>query len=213
MHPFTKHTGLVMPLDRVNVDTDQMVPKQFLKWLTREGYGRVLFYDWRYLEGEKPNPDFVLNRARYQGASILVTRANFGCGSSREHAPWALLDYGFRAILAPSYADIFYNNCFKNGILPVTLPDAEIDELFRRAEKSEGYQLTVDLETQTVTDEAGLKLAFQVDPFRRECLLKGLDDIGLTLRVEDRIAGYEKAHQPSAVMYAPVDSQGLKNSR
>ncbi len=202
-----------MPLDRVNVDTDQMVPKQFLKWLTREGYGRVLFYDWRYLEGEKPNPDFVLNRPRYQGASILLTRANFGCGSSREHAPWALLDYGFRAILAPSYADIFYNNCFKNGILPVTLPDAEIDELFQRTEKSEGYQLTVDLETQTVTDDAGFKLAFQVDPFRRECLLKGLDDIGLTLRVEDRIAVYEKAHRPVTVMYEPVDSPVLKNSQ
>ena len=213
MTPFQKHTGLVAPLDRVNVDTDQMVPKQFLKWLTREGYGRVLFYDWRYLEGEKPNPDFVLNRLRYQGASILITRANFGCGSSREHAPWALLDYGFRAILAPSYADIFYNNCFKNGVLPVTLPDAEIDELFRRTEKNQGYRLTVDLETQTITDDAGLKLAFQVNPFRRECLLKGLDDIGLTLRVEDRIAGYEKAHRPSAVMYEPVDSLVSKDSQ
>ncbi len=206
MQPFTKHTGLVMPLDRVNVDTDQMVPKQFLKWLTRDGYGRVLFYDWRYLEGEKPNPDFVLNQARYQGASVLVTRANFGCGSSREHAPWALLDYGFRAILAPSYADIFYNNCFKNGILPVTLPDAEIDELFRRTEKTPGYRLTVDLESQTVTDDAGLKLAFQVDHFRRECLLKGLDDIGLTQRQEDKIAAYERSRRPSAVMYERIES-------
>ena len=133
MQPFTKHTGLVAPMDRVNVDTDQMVPKQFIKWLTREGYGRVLFFDWRYLDdGETPNPDFVLNAPRYQGASVLVARANFGCGSSREHAPWAILDYGFHAILAPSFADIFYNNCFKNGILPVTLSDAQIDEVFRR---------------------------------------------------------------------------------
>ena len=158
MQPFTKHTGLVAPLDRVNVDTDQMVPKQFLKFLTREGYGRVLFYDWRYLPGEKPNPDFVLNHPRYKGASILLARANFGCGSSREHAPWAILDYGFRAILAPSYADIFYNNCFKNGILPVTLSNEQMDELFQRTEQNEGYRLTVDLEKQVVTDEKGLEL-------------------------------------------------------
>jgi 3-isopropylmalate/(R)-2-methylmalate dehydratase small subunit len=207
MRPFTKHTGLLAPLDRVNVDTDQMVPKQFLKWVTREGYGRVLFYDWRYLEGEVANPEFVLNQLRYQGASILLTRANFGCGSSREHAPWALVEYGFRAILAPSYADIFYNNCFKNGLLPLTLPDAQVDELFRRVEKAEGYRLTVDLETQTITDAAGLKIAFQIDPFRRECLLKGLDDIGLTLRLEDHIGIYEKEHNPSATMYDPVDAQ------
>ncbi|MCJ7501440.1 MAG: 3-isopropylmalate dehydratase small subunit [Acidobacteriia bacterium] len=207
MQPFLLHTGLVAPLDRVNVDTDQMVPKQFLKLITREGYGRVLFYDWRYLEGEVANPEFVLNQPRYQGASILLTRANFGCGSSREHAPWALVEYGFRAILAPSYADIFYNNCFKNGLLPVTLPDAQVDELFRRVEKAEGYRLTVDLETQTVTDAAGLKIAFHIDPFRRECLLKGLDDIGLTLHLEDRIGVYEKEHNPSATMYDPVDAQ------
>ena len=135
MKPFIKHTGLVVPLDRVNVDTDQMVPKQFLKWTTRQGYGRVLFYDWRYLDGEKPNPDFVLNYPRYQGPSILLARANFGCGSSREHVPWAIVDYGFRAVIAPSYADIFYNNCFKNGVLLVTLPDAEVNELFQRTEK------------------------------------------------------------------------------
>ena len=204
MQPFAKHTGLVAPLDRVNVDTDQMVPKQFLKWCTREGYGRLLFYDWRYLEGEKPNPDFVLNQPRYKGASILLTRANFGCGSSREHAPWAILDYGFRSIIAPSYADIFYNNCFKNGVLPVTLPTEQVDELFRRTEATPGYRLTVDLETQTITDESGLKLPFTVDPFRRECLLNGWDDIGLSLRFEDRIAAYEKAHQPHAVKYEPV---------
>jgi 3-isopropylmalate/(R)-2-methylmalate dehydratase small subunit len=206
MQPFTKHTGLVAPLDRVNVDTDQMVPKQFLKWVTREGYGRVLFYDWRYLEGEVPNPDFILNQTRYKGASILLARANFGCGSSREHAPWALQDYGFHAIIAPSYADIFYNNCFKNGILPVTLPDAQVDELFRRTEQKDGYRLTVDLEAQTITDDSGLTLPFQIDPFRRDCLLNGWDDIGLSLRHEDRISAYEKGRQPSA-MFGVVPNQ------
>lgn len=207
MQPFIKHIGLVAPLNRVNVDTDQMVPKQFLKLITREGYGRFLFYDWRYLEGEVLNPEFVLNQPRYRGASLLLARANFGCGSSREHAPWALLDYGFRVIIAPSYADIFYNNCFKNGLLPVTLPQAQVDELFRRTERAKGYRLTVDLETQTITDETGLKIAFQIDPFRRECLLKGLDDIGLTLRFTDKIAAYEKENNPSATMYEPVDGQ------
>jgi len=213
MKPFTKHTGLVAPLDRVNVDTDQMVPKQFLKWVTREGYGRVLFYDWRYLEGEKPNPDFVLNSPRYQGASILLARANFGCGSSREHVPWAILDYGFRAVIAPSYADIFYNNCFKNGVLLVTLPEAEVEELFQRTEKNAGYRLTVDLENQTITDDLGLKFSFQIDPFRRQCLLKGLDDIGLTLRLADRIAAYEQRRHPSAVTYEPVETSPGKPSR
>jgi 3-isopropylmalate/(R)-2-methylmalate dehydratase small subunit len=206
MQPFSTFTGLVAPLDRVNVDTDQMVPKQFLKWTTREGYGRVLFYDWRYLEGENPNPDFVLNLPRYQGASILLARANFGCGSSREHVPWAILDYGFHAVIAPSFADIFYNNCFKNGVLLVTLPDAEVNELFQRTEKNEGYRLTVNLENQTISDDLGLSLSFQIDPFRRECLLKGLDDIGLTLRHADRIAAYEQSRHPSAVMYEPVDA-------
>jgi 3-isopropylmalate/(R)-2-methylmalate dehydratase small subunit len=210
MKPFTKHTGPVAPLDRVNVDTDQMVPKQFLKWITREGYGRVLFYDWRYLEGEKRNPNFVLNYPRYSGASILLARANFGCGSSREHVPWAILDYGFRAVIAPSYADIFYNNCFKNGVLLVTLPEAEVSELFQRTEKNEGYRLTVDLENQTITDDFGLKISFPIDPFRRECLLKGLDDIDLTLRRADRIAAYEESHHPSAVMYEPVESNFAK---
>jgi 3-isopropylmalate/(R)-2-methylmalate dehydratase small subunit len=204
MQPFKKHAGLVVPLDRVNVDTDQMVPKQFLKWVTREGYGRVLFYDWRYLEGEIPNPDFILNQQRYKGASILLARANFGCGSSREHAPWGILDYGFRVIIAPSFADIFYNNCFKNGILPVTLPDAQVDELFRRTEQKSGYRLTVDLETQTITDDSGLSIAFQVDPFRRDCLLNGWDDIGLSLRHEARISEYEKSRQPSAKMFGEL---------
>jgi len=205
MQPFIKHTGLVAPMDRVNVDTDQMVPKQFLKWLTREGYGRVLFYDWRYLEGEKPNPEFVLNEPRYQGASVLLARANFGCGSSREHAPWAILDYGFRAIVAPSYADIFYNNCFKNGLLPVTLAEAEVDELFRRAEITPGYRLTVDLESQTVADDSGVKISFTVDPFRRECLLNGWDDIGLTLRQEAAISDYEKKQPQDVVQPVGVD--------
>jgi 3-isopropylmalate/(R)-2-methylmalate dehydratase small subunit len=205
MEPFIKHTGMVAPLDRVNVDTDQMVPKQFLKRLTREGFGRVLFYDWRYLAGEKPNPDFILNAPRYKGASIILARANFGCGSSREHAPWAILDYGFYAILAPSYADIFYNNCFKNGILPVTLSNEQMDELFQRTEKNEGYQLTVDLEQQVVTDAQGLRYPFTVDPFRRECLLKGLDDIGLTLVHEPDISSFEKKNLHSPVMYDAVD--------
>ena len=209
MHPFTKHTGLVAPIDRVNVDTDQIVPKQFLKALTREGFGRTLFYDWRYLPDEKPNPEFVLNHPRYKGASVLVARANFGCGSSREHAPWALGDYGFRALLAPSYADIFYNNCFKNGILPVTLSDAEIDEIFRRTEAEVGYELTVDLESQTVSDDSGLRLSFSVDPFRRECLLNGWDDIGLTLRHDERITVFEHEHQPKAVLYGEVDASVL----
>jgi 3-isopropylmalate/(R)-2-methylmalate dehydratase small subunit len=205
MKPFTEHTGLVAPLDRVNVDTDQMVPKQFLKTLTREGFGRILFYDWRYLPGEKPNPDFVLNYPHFSGASVLLAQANFGCGSSREHAPWAILDYGFCAILAPSYADIFYNNCFKNGLLPVALSNAQIDELFKRTEKNEGYCVTVDLEQQIVTDDKGLRYSFTIDPFRRECLLKGLDDIGLTLVHEPDISSYENRHLRVPLMQVPVD--------
>ncbi len=205
MEPFSKHTGLVAPLDRVNVDTDQMVPKQFLKALTRQGFGRTLFYDWRYLPGEKPNPEFVLNFPRYKGASVLLTRANFGCGSSREHAPWAVKDYGFRVIIAPSYADIFYNNCFKNGILPVTLSDEQVDELFRRTELEESYTLTADLPNQVVTDMHGLRYSFEIAPARKEVLLKGLDDIGTSLQHEAAITAYEKQHRQTAVMYAPVD--------
>jgi len=205
MQPFSLHTGLVAPLDRVDVDTDQMIPKQFLKGLTREGYGRVLFYDWRYLPGEKPNPDFVLNFPRYSGASVLLARANFGCGSSREHAPWGVLDYGFRVIIAPSYADIFYNNCFKNGILPITLPDQQVDELFRRTESTPGYKLTADLPNQLVSDDRGAKFNFDLDPFRKTCLLKGLDDIGLTLEHEPDISTFEKSHHPHADQFAPVD--------
>jgi len=205
MQPISKHTGLVMPLDRVNVDTDQMVPKQFLKALTRQGFGRNLFYDWRYLPGEVPNPDFVLNFPRYRGASVLLARANFGCGSSREHAPWALLDYGFRVIIAPSFADIFYNNCFKNGILPITLPDAQVDELFRRAEANEGYQLTADLPSQTVSDTQGLQFHFDIDDFRKTVLLEGLDDIGLTLKHEGDITAFEQRLHPQATVYEDVD--------
>jgi len=205
MNPFLKHTGIVLPLDRVNVDTDQMVPKQFLKLCTRDGFGKFLFFDWRYLPGDKPNPEFVLNYPRYKGASILLARANFGCGSSREHAPWAILDYGFRVILAPNYADIFYNNCFKNGILPATLPTEQIDELFKRTEQNEGYHLTVDLNEQTVTDNKGLHYKFEIDPFRKDCLLRGLDDIGLTLQHEPEITAFEKKHVHVPAMHAPLD--------
>jgi 3-isopropylmalate/(R)-2-methylmalate dehydratase small subunit len=205
MQPISQHKGLVMPLDRVNVDTDQMVPKQFLKALTRKGFGRVLFYDWRYLPGEVPNPEFVLNLPRYRGASVLLARANFGCGSSREHAPWAILDYGFRVLIAPSFADIFYNNCFKNGILPIMLPDAQVEDLFKRANAKEGYELTADLPSQTVTDAQGLKLHFEIDDFRKTVLLEGLDDIGLTLKHEPEITAYEKRSHPAATMYDAVD--------
>ena len=207
MQPFITHSGLVAPMDRVNVDTDQMVPKQFLKLCTREGFGRFLFYDWRYLPGERPNPEFVLNYPRYNGASILIARDNFGCGSSREHAPWAIADYGFRVILAPSYADIFYSNCFMNGILPVRLTEEQVDELFRRAEREEGYSLTVDLPAQTVSDSQGLRYSFAIDDFRKHILLEGLDEIGLTLKHDAEIAAFEKARHPGATMYAPVDAK------
>jgi 3-isopropylmalate/(R)-2-methylmalate dehydratase small subunit len=207
MQPFSKHTGLVLPLDRVNVDTDQMVPKQFLKLQTKQGYGKVLFYDWRYLPGEKPNPDFVLNWPRYKGASILLARAGFGSGSSREHAPWALADFGFRVLIAPGYADIFYSNCFMNGILPVKLPEAQIDDLFRRTENQEGYSLSVDLPAQMVSDASGLNLRFEIDEFRKHMLLEGLDEIGLTLKRSASISDYENSHRPGATMFAPVDAK------
>ncbi len=215
MQPLSTHTGMVMPLERVHVDTDQMVPKQFLKALTREGFGRILFYDWRYTQpGEKPNPDFVLNFPRYKGASVLLARANFGCGSSREHAPWGVKDYGFRVILAPSYADIFYNNCFKNGILPATLTEAEIEELFKRAEKEEGYSLTIDLPNQTVSDNHGLQYKFEIGSSRKEILLKGLDDIGTSLEHVHKIDAYEKTPvhaAAAATMYDPVDVKHYSN--
>ena len=194
MKPFTKVTGLVAPMDRPNVDTDQIIPKQFLKRIERTGFGQFLFFDWRLLPDGSPNPDFELNRPEYKGATILLARRNFGCGSSREHAPWALEDFGFRVLIAPSFADIFYNNCFKNGLLPIRLSEAQVDDLFRRAAAHPGYKLSVDLETRTLGDEHGLKLSFEVDDFRRHCLLNGLDDIGLTLQHADKIVAYEAAH-------------------
>jgi len=194
MNPFTTHTGLVAAMDRADVDTDQIIPKQFLKRIERTGFGQFLFFDWRFLDDGSPNPEFELNRPEARGASILLARRNFGCGSSREHAPWALEDYGFRVVIAPSFADIFYNNCFKNGMLPVPLDETVVDDLFRRAAEHAGHELTVDLENQTITDRHGLSVSFEVDPFRRHCLLKGLDDIGLTLKHEDQITAYESAH-------------------
>ncbi len=193
MQPFTVHTGPVAALDRANVDTDQIIPKQFLKRIERTGFGEFLFFDWRRLPDGGPNPEFELNQPQNAEASILLARRNFGCGSSREHAPWALDDYGFRVILAPSFADIFYNNCFKNGMLPIVLDDATIDDLFRRA-TAERLILTVDLVAQRITAPGGLTIPFEVDPFRRHCLLNGLDDIGLTLEHEDKISAYEREH-------------------
>ncbi len=194
MKPFTKHIGRVVAMDRANVDTDQIIPKQFLKRIERTGFGEFLFWDWaRNLDGSI-NPDFELNRPEAKGASVLVTRRNFGCGSSREHAPWALEDWGFRVLIAPSFADIFYNNCFKNGMLPIVLSEQQVDELFGRAATHPRYELTADLETCTLSDAHGLELTFDVEPFRRQCLLHGLDDIGLTLEHEDKIAAYERAH-------------------
>ncbi len=192
MLPFRVHTGIAAPLDHPNVDTDQIIPKQFLKRVERTGFGQFLFYDWRFRGDGSPDPSFVLNEPRYEGASILLAGRNFGCGSSREHAPWALLDYGFRAIIAPSFADIFQNNCTKNGVLPVTLTDKEVAELIRRARAVERYSLTVDLERRVVRDARGFSAGFEVDEFRRQCLLEGLDDIGLTLRHESEIERFEE---------------------
>ncbi len=191
MKPFKKLTGVAAALDRVNVDTDQIIPKQYLKRIERTGFGQFLFADWRFREDGSVNPDFELNRPEFAGASILVTGANFGCGSSREHAPWALLDYGFRAIIAPSFADIFFNNCFKNGMLPIRLSEDQVQELLRLIGENPGMQLTVDLEAQTISDERGLSIPFEVEAFRREALLSGLDEIGLTLQYEEQIGEYE----------------------
>ncbi len=191
METFTKLTGLVAPLDRANVDTDQIIPKQFLKRIERTGFGEFAFFDWRYLEDGVPNPEFVLNYPRYEGASILVAGRNFGSGSSREHAPWALGEYGFRAIIAPSFGDIFRNNCMQNGMLPVTLSEDDVDTLMARALREVDYRITIDLDEQSVTDEAGFAAAFDIDEYRKDSLLKGLDDIGRTLELEDDIAAYE----------------------
>ena len=200
MQAFTTHTGLVAPMDRENVDTDAIIPKQFLKSIKRTGFGPNLFDEWRYLDvgqpgmdpaSRQPNPDFVLNQARYQGASILLARENFGCGSSREHAPWAIAQYGFRALIAPSFADIFFNNCFKNGLLPIVLSSDVVDGLFKEVAATEGYQLTIDLQAQEIRKPDGSSIAFEVQAFRKYCLLGGLDDIGLTLRHADKIKAYE----------------------
>jgi 3-isopropylmalate/(R)-2-methylmalate dehydratase small subunit len=207
MKSFTVMEGLVAPMDRANVDTDLIIPKQFLKSIKRSGFGPNLFDELRYLDEGQPgqdcsrrplNPDFPLNQQRFQGASILLARENFGCGSSREHAPWALEDYGFRCVIAPSFADIFYNNCFKNGVLPIVLEAAQVDALFEQMYASPGYQLTVDLEQQLVKTPAGEVYGFEVDEFRRHCLLKGLDDIGLTLESADAIRGYEQRLRESS---------------
>ena len=202
MQPFRVHEGLVAPLPRPNVDTDQIIPKQFLKRIERTGFGEFLFFDWRFTPDGKPRPDFVLNQPRYSGASILVAGRNFGCGSSREHAPWALGDFGFRAIIAPSFADIFSNNCAKNGILTVILSDGEVAELSRRAAEQDGYRLEIDLEKKQVRDQSGFSASFEMDDFRRYCLLEGLDDIGLTLRHEAEIRAYE-ARIPSEMFRVP----------
>ena len=200
MTPFRIHTGSVAPMDRENVDTDAIIPKQFLKSIKKSGFGPNLFDEWRYLDhGEpgqdpasrRPNPDFVLNQHRYQGASVLLARKNFGCGSSREHAPWALDQFGFRAIIAPSYADIFFNNCFKNGLLPIVLPDDDVSRLFDETAAFVGYSLTIDLEQQLVVKPDGETIPFDVQPFRKFCLLGGFDDIGLTLRHADKIRAFE----------------------
>ena len=207
MDKFTIHQGLVVPIDRENVDTDAIIPKQFLKSIKKTGFSPNLFDEWRYLDkGEpgmdpasrQPNPDFVLNQPRYAGASVLLARKNFGCGSSREHAPWALQQYGIRALIAPSFADIFFNNSFKNGLLPIILKDEEVDELFAQCEATEGYQLTVDLAAQTVTRPDGKQYRFEVDAFRKHCLLNGLDDIGLTLQDQEAIRAFEAKHQQSS---------------
>lgn len=194
MEAFTKLTGIVAPVDRVNVDTDAIIPKQFLKRIERTGFGQFLFFEWRFDEEGNEIPSFDMNKPRYEGASVLISRANFGCGSSREHAPWAIMDYGFKSVIAPSFADIFYNNCFKNGILPIKLSEEQVEELFQRTAANEGYELTVDLERKVISDSHGLEIAFDLDEHRRQFLLQGLDDIGLTLQHGDAISAYEQKH-------------------
>lgn len=207
MKKFIKETGVAAPMDRANVDTDQIIPKQYLKSIKRTGFGKYLFDEWRYLDAGLPdepcdhrrlNPDFVLNQPRYKGASILVARQNFGCGSSREHAPWALEDYGFRCIIAPSFADIFYNNCFKNGILPIKIDEVVVEKLLQAIEKNEGYQLAVDLAAQTITPPGGVVITFEIDQFRKQRLLMGLDDIGETLQEAQTIQAYEQKRRQAA---------------
>ncbi|WP_040949366.1 3-isopropylmalate dehydratase small subunit [Gorillibacterium massiliense] len=199
MEAFKQLNGLVAPVDRVNVDTDAIIPKQFLKRIERTGFGQFLFFEWRWDEAGNVIPEFNLNKPRYQGASVLLSRANFGCGSSREHAPWAILDYGFKVVIAPSFADIFYNNCFKNGILPIRLSEEQVEDLFQRTAANEGYTLNVDLENKTISDSLGLNISFDLDEHRRQFLLLGLDDIGLTLQHEEAIAAYEARRKAEAV--------------
>jgi 3-isopropylmalate/(R)-2-methylmalate dehydratase small subunit len=198
MEPFIKHTGLVAPLDRTNVNTDEITPARFLKTIKRTGFANALFANWRFQNDGTPNPDFVLNKPRYQGASILLAGDNFGCGSSREHAPWAIREYGFRCIIAPGFADIFYNNCFNNSILPITLPEEAVQELFAEVEANEGYSLSVDLEAQTVTTPGGRVLRFELDQFKKQALLQGLDNIGWTLSHNDEISTYEARRKQEA---------------
>jgi len=194
MEPFKQHTGLVASMDRAAVDTDQIIPKQFLKRIERTGFGQFLFFDWRFHEDGSDNTDFELNQPEVKGASVLLARRNFGCGSSREHAVWALADYGIKVVIAPSFADIFYSNCFKNSVLPIHFDEDTVEQLFQRVVQHDGYELTVDLEQQSVTDEHGLQLSFDIDESRKHKLLNGLDDIALTLQSEDKIAAYEAAH-------------------
>ena len=214
MKKFTKMTGIAAPLDRANVDTDMIIPKQFLKSIKRSGFGPNLFDELRYLDEGQPdqdcsgrplNEEFVLNKPRYKGTSVLLARENFGCGSSREHAPWALEDFGIRVVIAPSFAEIFFNNCFKNGLLPIVLSDEQVDQLFKEVEANEGYELTIDLENQVVVTPSGAEMAFEVDDFRKHCLLNGLDDIGLTLQYADDIKAYEaKARQQSPWLFDAI---------
>ena len=206
MEPFNRYEGVVVPLNRANVDTDQIVPKQFLKLTQRTGFGKYLFYDWRFFEDGTPKNEFVLNQPRYKDGKILLTRSNFGCGSSREHAVWALTDYGFRVLIAPSYADIFYNNCFKNGVIPITASDRQIDELFEDVTANYRYTLQVDLKNQAVTKPTGQTIQFMIDPFIKKCLLEGLDDISITLQHEQEIRSYEAQLRP----YQMVDVAGSK---
>jgi 3-isopropylmalate/(R)-2-methylmalate dehydratase small subunit len=219
MDKFTVHTGLVAPLDRANVDTDAIIPKQFLKSIRKTGFGPNLFDEWRYLDRGEPgrdnstrplNPDFVLNQARYQGASILLARKNFGCGSSREHAPWALQQYGFAAVIAPSFADIFFTNCYKNGLLPIVLTELEVDHLFNETAAFNGYQLTVDLPEQVVITPDGRRYAFEIDAFRKYCLINGFDDIGLTLRHADKIRAFEAHRLATQPWLAPTQPQIIR---
>lgn len=207
MNKFTLHTGVAAPMDRANIDTDMIIPKQFLKSIKRSGFGKNLFDELRYLDEGQPdqectgrplNKDFVLNQSRYEGTSVLLARENFGCGSSREHAPWALEDFGIRSVIAPSFAEIFYNNCFKNGLLPIVLSEEQVDQLFTEVQANEGYELTVNLEEQIVVTPSGEKIAFEIDDFRKHCLLNGLDDIGLTLQHADDIRAYEAKRQAEA---------------